>query len=76
MFNGFIPADVDGPAGLLRTLRGGAGAPLLLLHGHPQTHAMWHRVAAQLAARFTVVMRARRGDGDVGKAIAEALSAA
>ena len=33
----------------------GEGAPLLLLHGHPETHLMWHKVAPKLAERFTVV---------------------
>jgi len=43
---------------------GGAGPALLLLHGHPQTHAMWHRVADTLARRFTVVALDLRGYGD------------
>jgi haloacetate dehalogenase len=43
---------------------GGTGEPLLLLHGHPQTHAMWHRVAPALAQQFTVVMMDLRGYGD------------
>ncbi len=34
---------------------GGNGPPILLLHGYPQTHAMWHRIAPRLAERFTVV---------------------
>jgi haloacetate dehalogenase len=42
---------------------GGAGPPLLLLHGFPQTHAMWHRVAPRLARRFTVVCADLRGQG-------------
>jgi haloacetate dehalogenase len=45
-------------------LLGGNGAPLLLLHGHPQTHAMWHAVAGELAKTFTVVMMDLRGYGD------------
>ncbi len=45
-------------------MRGGQGAPLLLLHGHPQTHAMWHKVAPELAQQFTVVMMDLRGYGD------------
>ena len=64
MFNGFTAHQVDGEAGKLHTLRGGVGAPLLLLHGHPQTHAMWHRVAPALARHFTVVMMDLRGYGD------------
>jgi len=44
--------------------RGGAGKPLLLMHGHPQSHVMWHRVARRLAEEFTVVMIDLRGYGD------------
>lgn len=55
----------DGVA--LNVRRGGRGAPLLLLHGHPQTHAMWHRVAPQLAQRFEVVLMDLRGYGDSGR---------
>jgi haloacetate dehalogenase len=46
---------------------GGSGPPLLLLHGYPQTHAMWHKVAPALAERFTVVATDLRGYGDSGK---------
>ena len=42
-------------------------AAVLLLHGYPQTHAMWHRVAPALARRFTVVRADLRGYGDIGK---------
>ena len=42
---------------------GGAGPPLLLLHGFPQTHAMWHRVAPQLMENFTCVLPDLRGYG-------------
>jgi len=44
--------------------RAGDGPPLLLLHGHPQTHAMWHLVAPQLARVFSVVWMDLRGYGD------------
>ncbi|MBC7598796.1 MAG: alpha/beta fold hydrolase, partial [Polaromonas sp.] len=47
--------------------RGAQGAPLLLLHGHPQTHVMWHAVAPQLAQHFSVVMMDLRGYGDSGR---------
>lgn len=46
---------------------GGAGPPLLLLHGHPQTHYMWHKVADELAENFTVVAVDLRGYGDSEK---------
>jgi haloacetate dehalogenase len=46
---------------------GGVGPPLLLLHGHPQTRAIWHRVAPVLAEHFTVVAADLRGYGDSGK---------
>jgi haloacetate dehalogenase len=46
---------------------GGTGAPLLLLHGHPQTHAIWHRVAPVLAKDHTVVAADLRGYGDSSK---------
>jgi haloacetate dehalogenase len=45
----------------------GDGPPLLLLHGYPQTHAKWHRIAPDLAERFTVVAPDLRGYGDSDK---------
>jgi len=47
--------------------KGGSGHGLLLLHGHPQTHVMWHKVADQLAGHFTVVAADLRGYGDSDK---------
>ena len=46
---------------------GGSGPPVLLLHGHPQTHVIWHRVADRLAQDFTVVAADLRGYGDSDK---------
>ncbi|MDP1741027.1 alpha/beta fold hydrolase [Polaromonas sp.] len=51
--------------------RGGQGAPLLLLHGHPQTHVMWHAVAPALAQYFSVVVMDLRGYGDSGRPAAD-----
>ncbi len=45
----------------------GSGPPLLLLHGYPQTHVMWHKIAPELAKHFTVVVSDLRGYGDSGK---------
>ena len=46
---------------------GGSGSPVLLLHGYPQTHAMWHKVAPQLARDYTVICADLRGYGDSSK---------
>jgi haloacetate dehalogenase len=72
MFTSFTTSTVQGPAGSLHTLRGGQGAPLLLLHGHPQSHVMWHLVADELAQHFTVVVMDLRGYGDSVRAPADA----
>jgi haloacetate dehalogenase len=64
MFEGFSTEDVLHEGVRLRVRRAGAGPPLLLLHGHPQTHAMWHKVAPALAGRRTVVAMDLRGRGD------------
>src|SRR5678815_1700702 len=50
--------------------RAGRGSPLLLLHGHPQTHVMWHCVAPALAEHFTIVLMDLRGYGDSGRPMA------
>ncbi len=50
---------------------GGSGPPLLLLHGHPQTHAIWHRIAPELSTHFTLVLADLRGYGDSSKPAGE-----
>ena len=76
MFENFDSTYIEGPAGKLRVLRGGSGAPLLLLHGHPQTHVMWHLVAPSLAEHFTVILMDLRGYGDSVRAASDASHAA
>lgn len=64
MLQQFTPLEASRDGVALHGARAGEGPPLLLLHGHPQTHAMWHLVAPQLATRFTVVLMDLRGYGD------------
>jgi haloacetate dehalogenase len=67
VFEGFSTDQVSANRTTIHVRHGGAGAPVLLLHGYPQTHAMWHRVAPALARRFTVVCPDLRGYGDSAK---------
>jgi haloacetate dehalogenase len=67
VFPGFAKERIDVGEVSINVARGGDGPPLLLLHGYPQTHAMWHRVAPMLAERFTVVCADLRGYGDSDK---------
>ncbi len=63
MFQGFAERRVASDDADLYVRVGGSGPPLLLLHGYPQTHVMWHAVAPRLARRFTVVLADLRGYG-------------
>jgi haloacetate dehalogenase len=67
MFSGFASSVVDVGETTIFSRRKGSGRPLLLLHGFPQTHVMWHRVAPTLAEDFTVVCADLRGYGASGK---------
>ena len=64
LFGGFDVVDLQTPRGVVRARAGGAGPPLLLLHGYPETHLMWHSVAPRLADRFTIVAADLPGYGD------------
>lgn len=67
MFEGFATHRIDHDGVTIHAMVGGEGPPLLLLHGHPQTHVIWHKVAGELARHFTVVATDLRGYGDSGK---------
>jgi haloacetate dehalogenase len=69
MLAGFSDQRLDVGDGVsIRVRRAGDGPPVLLLHGYPQTHACWHRVAPRLVgAGFTVVLTDLRGYGDSSK---------
>jgi len=75
MLEGFESLRIERDGVTLNVRRAGQGAPLLLLHGHPQTHAMWHLVAPKLPERFEVVLMDLRGYGDSGRPAAGEQSA-
>jgi haloacetate dehalogenase len=64
LFDGFATHDLDTPRGRIHARVGGSGPPVLLLHGYPQSHLMWHSTAPRLAERFTVVAADLAGYGD------------
>ncbi len=67
MFDGFTRESIKAGAVTVNTVYGGNGPPVLLLHGFPQTHVMWHKIAPALAQHFTVVVTDLRGYGDSDK---------
>jgi haloacetate dehalogenase len=67
MFDGFTRQQIETREATINLVRGGSGYPILLLHGYPQTHVCWHRVAPILAGRFTIVCPDLRGCGDSSK---------
>jgi len=76
LFPGFSTRDIRTSETVIHCIVGGAGPPLLLLHGYPQTHAMWHGIAPVLAREYTVVCPDLRGYGDSGKPAGDATHAA
>ena len=67
MFQGFETKRIETGGAEIHLRVGGTGPGLLLLHGYPQTHVMWHKIAPPLAERFTVVAADLRGYGDSSK---------
>jgi len=67
LFPGFARKRIRTSGAIINLVTGGEGPPLLLLHGYPETHAMWHRMAPQLAREYTVVCPDLRGYGDSSK---------
>ena len=63
MLDEFIERRIEVAGAEIHLRTGGDGPPLLLLHGYPQTHVIWHRVAPRLAQAFTLVMPDLRGYG-------------
>jgi haloacetate dehalogenase len=66
-FPGFRRHTIQTSGTTINVLVGGNGSPILLLHGYPQTHVEWRKIAPQLSANYTVVIPDLRGYGDSGK---------
>jgi haloacetate dehalogenase len=67
MFEGFEQRRITTSGTTINLVKGGNAPPLLLLHGYPQSHVMWHKIAPRLAQDFSVVAADLRGYGDSGK---------
>jgi haloacetate dehalogenase len=67
VLDGFAESRIDTGEAEIHVRHGGSGPPLLLLHGYPQTHAMWHRIAPRLAEAFAVIAPDLRGYGRSSK---------
>ncbi len=66
-FPGFQVRDIGTSGATIRIVVGGGGPPVLLLHGYPQTHIIWRKIAQRLAKEFTVVAADLRGYGASSK---------
>ena len=67
LFPGFSRRRIRTTEAMINLVSAGRGPPVLLLHGYPETHVMWHKVAPRLARRYTVVCADLRGCGDSSK---------
>jgi len=67
LFPGFQHRRIRTSGATINLVAGGEGPPVLMLHGYPETHAMWHKIAPRLARRYTVVCPDLRGYGDSSK---------
>jgi len=67
LFEGFSRSRIETSGTSINLVQCGEGPAVLLLHGYPQTHVMWHKIAPRLAKRFSVVATDLRGYGDSGK---------
>ncbi len=65
--NGFEEKKIQTSDAEINLVHGGSGHPLLLLHGYPQTHIMWHKIAAKLTSDFHIICPDLRGYGDSSK---------
>src|SRR5688500_20185902 len=66
-FEGFTRRQIRTDGATINLVTAGSGPPVLLLHGYPQTHVLWHKVAPRLARDYTVVCADLRGYGDSSK---------
>ena len=67
LFEGFRTSKIQTSGATINVVSGGQGPPLLLLHGAPESHVMWHKLAPRFAREFTVVAADLRGYGDSSK---------
>src|SRR5512139_1235375 len=67
MFDQFESFHRQTSSAVIHGVTGGSGPALLLLHGYPQTHVIWHKIAPALSEYFTVVATDLRGYGDSSK---------
>jgi haloacetate dehalogenase len=67
LFAGFTRRRIRTSGATINLVWAGEGEPVLLIHGYPQTHVIWHKVAPALARRYAVVCPDLRGYGDSSK---------